>query len=147
MIMTWNGRVSALQKNGKKVDYTYNDGILQSTHLCIMKNAPNPKTAMTFVNAAIAPEYQANLPQHIDIGPGNPAAFKTPSSTVCEPPYLHRPPYGRQFPAVRSAADETLRISSRKLRALRSSRDSRFNKKPRPGRASRIPAGASGLVE
>lgn len=77
MIMTWNGRVSAVQKSGKKVDYSYNDGILQNTHLCVLKNAPNLKTAMTVVNAAIAPEYQANLPLHIDYGPGNPAAFKT----------------------------------------------------------------------
>lgn len=77
MIMTWNGRVSALQKNGKKVDYTYNDCILQNTHLCILKNAPNLTTAMTVVNAAITPEYQANLPQHIDYGQGNPPVFKT----------------------------------------------------------------------
>ncbi len=77
MIMTWNGRVSALQKDGAKVAYTYNDGILQNTQLCILKNAPNLKTAVTFVNAAIAPEYQANLPLQIDYGPGNPAAFAT----------------------------------------------------------------------
>ena len=77
MIMMWNGRVSALQKSGSKVTYTYNDGILQNTQLCILKNAPNAKPAMTFINAAIAPEYQANLPLQIDYGPGNPAAFTT----------------------------------------------------------------------
>ena len=77
MIMAWNGRVSALQKEGAKVAYTYNDGILQNTHLCVLKNAPNLKAAVTFVNAAIAPEYQANLPLQIDYGPGNPAAYDT----------------------------------------------------------------------
>jgi putative spermidine/putrescine transport system substrate-binding protein len=75
MIMMWNGRVSALAKEGAKVAFTYNDGILQNTQLCILKNSPNLKTALTFVNAAISPEYQANLPMQIDYGPGNPAAY------------------------------------------------------------------------
>jgi putative spermidine/putrescine transport system substrate-binding protein len=89
MIMTWNGRVSALQKEGTKVAYTYDDGILQNTHLCILKNAPNLKTAMTFINAAIAPEIQANLPLQIDYGPGNPAAYATgkiPAARAAELP-------------------------------------------------------------
>lgn len=77
MIMMWNGRVSAIAKEGADVAYTYDDGILQSTQLCILKNSPNLKTAVKFVNAAIAPEYQANLPLQIDYGPGNPAAFGT----------------------------------------------------------------------
>jgi len=77
MIMAWNGRVSALQKEGAKVAFTYNDGILQSTHLCVLKGAPNVETAMRFINAAMGPEVQANLPLEIDYGPGNPAAFST----------------------------------------------------------------------
>ena len=31
MVMAWNGRVSALTKEGAKVAFTYNQGILQST--------------------------------------------------------------------------------------------------------------------
>jgi putative spermidine/putrescine transport system substrate-binding protein len=77
MIMMWNGRASAIAKEGAKVAYTYNDGILQNTQLCILKNSPNLKTAVSFINAALTPEYQANLPLHIDYGPGNPAAYKT----------------------------------------------------------------------
>lgn len=77
MLMMWNGRVSAIKEEGAKADFTYNEGILQNTHLCIIKDAPNLDTAIEFVNAAIDPQYQANLPLHIDYGPGNPAAFDT----------------------------------------------------------------------
>ncbi|WP_235976018.1 ABC transporter substrate-binding protein [Vreelandella sedimenti] len=77
MLMMWNGRVSAIINEGADADFTYNDGILQNTHLCIIEGAPNQETAVEFINAAIAPEYQANLPLHIDYGPGNPAAFDT----------------------------------------------------------------------
>lgn len=77
MLMMWNGRVSAIMDEGANADFTYNEGILQNTHLCIIKGAPNLDTAIEFVNAAIDPQYQANLPLHIDYGPGNPAAFDT----------------------------------------------------------------------
>lgn len=77
MVMAWNGRVSALIKEGAKVAYTYNQGILQSTSLCILKGAPNLATAVKFVNEAVDPVLQANLPLHIDYGPANPAAFDT----------------------------------------------------------------------
>ena len=50
MVMAWNGRVSALTKEGAKVAYTYNQGILQSTSLCILKDAPNLATAVRFLN-------------------------------------------------------------------------------------------------
>jgi putative spermidine/putrescine transport system substrate-binding protein len=77
MIMMWNGRASAIMKEDKNIAYTYNDGILQNTQLCILKNSPNLQTALKFINAAITPEYQAGLPLLIDYGPGNPAAFGT----------------------------------------------------------------------
>ncbi|WP_246711961.1 ABC transporter substrate-binding protein [Phyllobacterium myrsinacearum] len=77
MEMAWNGRVSAVQKEGGDVGFTFNQGFLQNTSLCILKNAPNLETAIEFVNEALAPEIQANLPLEIDYGPGNPEAFKT----------------------------------------------------------------------
>ena len=82
MEMIWNGRASAVQKDNPDIAFTYNDGILQNTQLCIMKNAPNLPTAIQFVNAAVSPELQANLPLYIDYGPGNPAAFKTGKITA-----------------------------------------------------------------
>jgi putative spermidine/putrescine transport system substrate-binding protein len=77
MVMAWNGRVSALTSEGAKVSYTYNQGILQSTSLCILKDAPNRETAIRFLNEAVDPVHQANLPLLIDYGPGNPKAFET----------------------------------------------------------------------
>jgi putative spermidine/putrescine transport system substrate-binding protein len=77
MLMIWNGRVSAVRKDNPDVAFTYNDGLLQNTQLCIVKNAPNYATALKFINEALAPDLQANLPLAIDYGPGNPAAFDT----------------------------------------------------------------------
>lgn len=72
MEMAWNGRVSALAGEGAKVAFTYNQGILQSTSLCVLKGAPNLATAISFLNEAVDPVNQANLPLHIDYGPANP---------------------------------------------------------------------------
>src|SRR5258708_2567387 len=77
MELAWNGRVSAVAKEGAKVAFTYNQGILQSTSLCILKGAPNLDTAVKFLNEAVDPVHQANLPLNIDYGPGNPKAFET----------------------------------------------------------------------
>jgi putative spermidine/putrescine transport system substrate-binding protein len=77
MVMAWNGRVSALMGEGAKVGFTFNQGILQSTSLCILKGAPNLATAVRFLNEAVDPVHQANLPLHIDYGPANPKAFDT----------------------------------------------------------------------
>jgi hypothetical protein len=40
MTMIWNGRASAVMKDDPDVAFTFNDGILQNTQLCILKNAP-----------------------------------------------------------------------------------------------------------
>ena len=77
MVMAWNGRVSALAGEGAKVAFTYNQAILQSTSLCVLKGAPNLPTAIRFLNEAVDPVNQANLPLHIDYGPANPKAFDT----------------------------------------------------------------------
>ena len=77
MEMAWNGRVAAVVKEGAPVGYSFNEGFLQYTSLCILKGAPNAATAVKFVNAAMDPEIQANFPAYIDYGPGNPEAYKT----------------------------------------------------------------------
>lgn len=77
MEMAWNGRVTAVAKEGAPVGYTFNEGFLQYTSLCILKDAPNLDTAMKFINAALKPDIQANFPAYIDYGPGNPEAYKT----------------------------------------------------------------------
>jgi putative spermidine/putrescine transport system substrate-binding protein len=82
MLMIWNGRASAVKKSNPDVAFTYNDGLLQNTQLCILKNAPNYAAAVKFLNEAVSPELQANLPLYIDYGPGNPAAFDTGKITA-----------------------------------------------------------------
>ncbi|MET3616184.1 putative spermidine/putrescine transport system substrate-binding protein [Rhizobium aquaticum] len=77
MEMAWNGRVAAVAKEGAPVTYTFNQGFLQYTSLCILKGAPNLAIAVKFINAAMTPEIQANFPAYIDYGPGNPEAYKT----------------------------------------------------------------------
>ncbi len=77
MEMAWNGRVAAVAKEGVPVGYTFNQGFLQYTSLCILKGAPNLETAVKFINAAMTPGIQANFPTYIDYGPGNPEAYKT----------------------------------------------------------------------
>ncbi|CAI8886029.1 MULTISPECIES: ABC transporter substrate-binding protein [Burkholderia] len=76
MEMIWNGRASAVAKDNSDIAFTYEDGILQNTQLCILKNAPNLADAVRFVDAAVSPDLQANLPTYIDYGPGNPTAYK-----------------------------------------------------------------------
>lgn len=82
MVMAWNGRVSAVMKEGADVGFTYNQGILQYTSLCVLKGAPHLDTAMKFIEAAMDPEIQANFPAYIDYGPGNPAAYATGKITA-----------------------------------------------------------------
>lgn len=77
MVMAWNGRVTAVAAEGVPVSYTFNEGFLQYTSLCILKGAPNLETAVKFVNAALTPEIQANFPAYIDYGPANPKAYET----------------------------------------------------------------------
>lgn len=77
MEMAWNGRVAAVAKEGAPVGFTFNQGFLQYTSLCILKGAPHLATAVKFINAAMTPDIQANFPKYIDYGPGNPAAYAT----------------------------------------------------------------------
>ncbi len=77
MEMAWNGRVTAVANEGAPIGYTFNEGLLQNTSLCILKGAPNLQTAVKFIDAAMTPDIQANFPAYIDYGPGNPAAYST----------------------------------------------------------------------
>lgn len=77
MIQAWNGRVTAVQKEGAKVAFHYNDAILETNSLCIPRGTAHKEAAMKFLNAAISPKLQAALPLVIDYGPINPKAFDT----------------------------------------------------------------------
>jgi putative spermidine/putrescine transport system substrate-binding protein len=77
MIQAWNGRISAVQAAGAPVAFDYNQGVLETNSLCVLKGTPHKAAAMKFVNEAIDAKLQAALPMLIDYGPLNPEAFKT----------------------------------------------------------------------
>jgi putative spermidine/putrescine transport system substrate-binding protein len=77
MIQAWNGRITAVQADGAPVAFDYNQGVLETNSLCVLKGTPHKAAAMKFVNAAISAPLQAALPMIIDYGPLNPEAFKT----------------------------------------------------------------------
>jgi len=77
MIQAWNGRISAVQADGAPVAFDYNQGVLETNSLCVLKGTPNKTAAMKFVNEAIDARLQAALPLIIDYGPLNPKAFDT----------------------------------------------------------------------
>lgn len=77
MIQAWNGRISAVQAAGAPVAFNYNQGVLETNSLCVLKGTPHKAAAMEFVNEAIDAKLQAALPMIIDYGPLNPEAFKT----------------------------------------------------------------------
>jgi putative spermidine/putrescine transport system substrate-binding protein len=77
MIQAWNGRITAVQAGGAPVAFDYNQGILETNSLCVLKGSSHKDAAMKFVNEAIDAKLQAALPLIIDYGPLNPEAFKT----------------------------------------------------------------------
>jgi putative spermidine/putrescine transport system substrate-binding protein len=76
LVQAWNGRISAVQAAGAPVAFDYNQGILETNSLCVVKGSPHKAAAMKFVNEAIDAKLQAALPMIIDYGPLNPEAFK-----------------------------------------------------------------------
>ena len=77
MIQAWNGRITAVQADGAPVAFDYDQGVLETNSLCVLKGTRHKDAAMRFVNEAIDAKLQAALPLIIDYGPLNPEAFKT----------------------------------------------------------------------
>jgi putative spermidine/putrescine transport system substrate-binding protein len=76
MILIWNGRAAQLIHEGAPVDMTWNQGILYQSPWFVVKNAPNKKEAMEFLNFAGRPKNQALLAELSFYGPTNPKAIK-----------------------------------------------------------------------
>ncbi|TBV09031.1 ABC transporter substrate-binding protein [Phytopseudomonas dryadis] len=77
MIQAWNGRITAVQADGAPVAFDYDQGVLETNSLCVLKGSRHKEAAMKFVNEAIDATLQAALPMIIDYGPLNPEAFET----------------------------------------------------------------------
>ncbi|QYX57599.1 ABC transporter substrate-binding protein [Roseovarius sp. SCSIO 43702] len=77
MTTGWNGRFDNARADGAKVDYSFNQALLDYDCFAIPKGAPNKDTAMEFLAEISKPEYQDDLPKYITYGPTNKAAYET----------------------------------------------------------------------
>lgn len=76
-VAIWNGRATALSKEGVKIKLHFNQALFLTECLAVPKGAPNPQGAMRLINEMLLPEPQANLTKYIDYGPINPKAYQT----------------------------------------------------------------------
>ncbi len=76
MTTGWNGRFDVARKDGAKVDYTFNQALLDYDCFAIPKGAPNKDLAMKFLAEISKAEHQANLPLYITYGPTNKKAYE-----------------------------------------------------------------------
>lgn len=76
MITGWNGRFDVVAKDGAKVAYTFNQGILDYDCFAVPKGAPNKALAMNFLAEISKPQYQAEFTKYITYGPTNKKAYE-----------------------------------------------------------------------
>ena len=72
----WNGRFDVVAKDGGKVAYTFNQGLLDYDCYAIPKGAPNKDAAMKFLSEISKPQYQAEFTKYITYGPTNKKAYE-----------------------------------------------------------------------
>ncbi|MGE0719403.1 MAG: ABC transporter substrate-binding protein [Alphaproteobacteria bacterium] len=89
MITGWNGRFDVIAKDGAKVAYTFNQGLLDNDCYAIAKGAPHKDLAMRFLAEISKPAYQAEFTKYITYGPTNTKAYEL--GTI-EPGYAKRLP-------------------------------------------------------
>jgi putative spermidine/putrescine transport system substrate-binding protein len=70
------GRVDNAIKAGANWTYGYDASVTVVEYWAVVKGAPNAAEAMKFINFAVQPEQQADLPRHIFYGPTNVDALK-----------------------------------------------------------------------
>jgi len=75
MITGWNGRFDVAKKDGAKVAYTFNQGLLDYDCFAVPKGAPNKDVAMKFLAEISKPAYQAEFTKYITYGPTNKKAY------------------------------------------------------------------------
>jgi len=76
MVTGWNGRFDVVAKDGAKVAYTFNQGLLDNDCYAIAKGAPNKDLAMKFLAEISKPQYQAEFTKYITYGPTNKKAYE-----------------------------------------------------------------------
>jgi putative spermidine/putrescine transport system substrate-binding protein len=70
------GRIQNAIKGGANWAYGWNASVTVVEYWAVVKGAPNPAEAMKFINFAVQPKQQADLPRHIFYGPTNVDALK-----------------------------------------------------------------------
>lgn len=77
IIAMTDGRAEGARKDGASIDYTYEQGILDSGCLAIPKGSANKALAMKVINEFNNPDIQKNVPANFfPYGPVNPAAYE-----------------------------------------------------------------------
>jgi len=92
MVAIWNGRASAVIKDGAKATFTYNQGIFNTDCLVIPKGGKNVELAQKAIALMVSPDLQANIPKYIDYGPTNSKAFDTGKITPEEAAKINSSP-------------------------------------------------------
>lgn len=86
MLAIWGSRVTGVINNGAPVAYTYQDGILGTGCLAILKGSDNVEAAQKLISLIVSPEMQAHIPEKMPYyGPANQKAFeltKAPEDVV-----------------------------------------------------------------
>lgn len=77
----WNGRFDNAQKDGGKLNFSFDGGLLDYDCFAVPKGAPNAEAAMEFIAEISKPEYQDDLPTFIMYGPTNTLAYETGTIT------------------------------------------------------------------
>ncbi|MEQ5828948.1 ABC transporter substrate-binding protein [Sulfitobacter sp. NFXS29] len=77
MLAIWGSRVAGVIENGAPVAYTYQDGILGSGCLAILRGSDNVEAAQKLIANVVSPEMQAHIPEQMPYyGPANQKAFE-----------------------------------------------------------------------
>ena len=71
----WNGRIFAANEQGKKIGYSWNQGLLQYDNWVILKGAKNRDNANKLLAFMSRAEVQANFVKHILYAPPNAKAY------------------------------------------------------------------------
>ena len=77
----WNGRFDNAQKDGGKLNFTFDGALMDFDCFAVPKGAPNKEAAMEFLAEISKAEYQDDLPTYIMYGPPNLLAYETGTIT------------------------------------------------------------------
>jgi putative spermidine/putrescine transport system substrate-binding protein len=72
----WSPRLDVARKEGAQVDYTWNQGVLQSSSFIVPRGSRNREAAMRLIAYSVSPQPQARLSLYSPNGPANARAYE-----------------------------------------------------------------------